>query len=356
MDTSEREFTDPTATAGGQRIEAKDLRAKDRLPLQEVIPLSGPLVVYIDPNNKCNFRCVFCPTADKPLLRQVGRQPAVMSFELFKKVVDDLKEFERPIKLASLYKDGEPLLNDDFPEMVRYIKQAKVADRIWTKTNGSALCPELNAKLIDAGLDMVHISVESVSAAGYMRVAKAKIDYEKFKANIADLYRRRGHCKIYIKIADTGLSKEEAEKFYADFQPICDFIAIEKLMGWSYSNVKDFTLGTKPDTYDGLPLIRKLVCAYPFYVLAVNADGSVSVCGNDWSYQATVGNVKTQSMYEIWHGERLFEFQKMMLEGRRRENKACGDCYYLQIVPDNIDKFRKAILNRLAESRALVHE
>jgi len=28
-------------------------------------------------------------------------------------------------------------------------------------------------------------------------------------------------------------------------------------MGWSYSDIKDFTLGTNPDTYDGLPLIPK---------------------------------------------------------------------------------------------------
>jgi len=333
-----------------QRIEAKDLRCQERQPLQDVIPLPSPFLVYIDPTNKCNFRCEFCPTADKALLRQIGRPAATMSMELFKKIVDDLRAFPAKLKLASVYKDGEPLMNPHFPEMIRYLKDADVAERIWTKTNGSALEPVLNQKLIDAGLDMICISVEAVSAEGYLKIAKARIDYDKFLANVADLFARRGDCEIYIKIADSGLSKDEIDKFYRDFEPISTKIAVEKLMGWSYSDVKDFTLGTKPDTYDGLPLIQKKVCAYPFYVMAVNADGSVSLCGNDWAHGTVVGNVNAQTLLEIWHGDALFEFRKKMLEDRRKEIPACANCYYLQIVPDNIDPYRTDLLERLRKA------
>ena len=341
----------PAIKTGGARIEAKDLRCQVRQPLQELIPLSGPMVVYIDPTNKCNFRCEFCPTADKALLRKVGRPAARMSMELFRKIVDDLAEFPQPLKLASLYKDGEPLMHPAFPDMVRYVKQAGVAERIWTKTNGSALCPELNEKLIDAGLDMICISVEAVSSEGYKRIAKATIDYDRFRANIADLYERRRQCNIYIKIADSGFDESEIRKFYDDFQPMSTHIAVEKLMGWSSSDLKDFTLGTDPDTYDGLPLIPKISCAYPFYVMAVNADGSISVCGNDWAHGTIVGNVKEQSMLQIWNNDALFEFRKAMLENRRHTIPACANCYYLKIVPDNIDPYRDTILDQLSAAR-----
>lgn len=340
------------ATPVGQRIEAKDLRCQDRLPLQDLIPLPTPFVVYIDPTNKCNFRCEFCPTSDKALLRKVGRPAATMSMELFMKAVDDLKAFPSKLKLASIYKDGEPLMNPHFPEMVRYLKDAEVAERIWTKTNGSTLNPELNQRLIDSGLDMICISVEAVSAEGYLKVAKARIDYERFRENVADLFARRKECEIYIKIADSGFSKEEIEKFYSDFAPMSTKIAVEKLMGWSFSDIKDFTLGTKPDTYDGLPLIQKKVCAYPFYVLAINADGSVSLCGNDWAHGTVVGNIGTQSLQEIWHGEALYNFRKTMLEDRRKEIPACASCYYLQIVPDNLDPYRDNLLKQLDKQRS----
>jgi radical SAM protein with 4Fe4S-binding SPASM domain len=329
----------------GKRIESKDLREQNRVALQDAIPLDSPFVVYIDPTNKCNLRCEFCPTADKALLRQVGRKGATMDFSLFEKIISDLKEFPRPLKLLSLYKDGEPLMHPRISDMIALAKSSGVAERVWTKTNGVALNPKLNRKLVAAGLDMIHISVEAVSSEGYLKVAKAKVDYDEFKANLADLHTNRGKCDIYVKIADTGLSCEEIEKFYADFQPISTHCAVEKLMGWSNSGLKDFTLGTDPDTYDGLPLVNKKICAYPFYVMAVNPDASVSLCGNDWSYKTAVGDVSKQSMREIWEGEELRRFRLMHLDGRRGENAACGDCYYLRIVPDNLDPHAE----RLAE-------
>ena len=54
----------------GKRIEAKDLRCKKREPLAEKIPLPAPYVVYIEPSNLCNFKCIFCPTGDPELLKK----------------------------------------------------------------------------------------------------------------------------------------------------------------------------------------------------------------------------------------------------------------------------------------------
>lgn len=352
MSTEKSPGQSAEAGQGGQRIEAKELRCQERQPLQRVIPLPAPFVVYIEPTNLCNFRCQFCPTADKPLLRRVGRPNGSMPLELLRKIVSDLAAFGTRLRLCSLYKDGEPLLHPDFPEMVRCLKQANVADRIWTKTNGSLLAPELNQELIDAGLDMICISVEAVSSEGYRKISGANIDYQQFRENVRDLYQRRRRCEIYVKIADYGQGQAKLDQFYADFQPISTKIAVEKLMGWSYSSVKDFTLGTHPTTYDGLPFTPKEVCSYPFYVMAINFNGTVSLCGNDWSHSTVVGDASRESLREIWEGERLFEFRRMLLEGRRKENRACGDCHYLLIVPDNIDPYREEILARLRAARA----
>lgn len=335
----------------GERIESKDLREKNRVALQDAIPLDTPFVVYIDPTNKCNFRCEFCPTADKSLLKKVGRSGATMDFSVFEKIIADLKTFPRPLKLLSLYKDGEPLLNPRFTDMVALAKSSGVSERVWTKTNGAALNPDLNRRLVAAGLDMIHISVEAVSSDGYLRIAKSQIDYNQFKDNLADFYENRGNCGVYIKIADTSLTPEEVSKFYNDFQGISTHCSVEKLMGWSNSGLKDFTLGTNPNTYDGLPLVEKEVCAYPFYVMAINADYSVSLCGNDWSYKTSVGNVKDQSLLEIWNSEELRSFRLMHLEGRRCENDACRDCYYLRIVPDNLDPYAEHLAQVLRNAK-----
>ena len=336
----------------GKRIEAKELRCQKRQVLHDVIPLSTPYVVYVDPTNACNFKCKFCPTSDDDLLRRVGRHKRIMSLELFRKVIQDLEEFDLKLKLLSLYKDGEPLINPFFHEMVSIARQSGIAERIWTKTNGSLLSPSLNRKLVNAGLDHICISIEAVNKQGYLDIAGVDIDYGALLDNIGDFYLNRGNCEVYIKIADVNLTDEQVAQFYSDFQPISTHIGVEKLMGWSNSGVKDFTLGTNPDTYDGLHFTDKEVCAYPFYVMAVNSDGTVSVCGNDWSQQTIVGDVNSESLINIWNGDMLYHFRMMMLNKKRKKNKACGDCYYLRIVPDNIDDKCELIMSNLTAAKS----
>jgi radical SAM protein with 4Fe4S-binding SPASM domain len=203
---------------------------------------------------------------------------------------------------------------------------------------------------VAAGLDHICISIEALDREGYLELAGVAIDYAALLENIADLYQHRGTCEVYIKIVDVNLSEAQKERFYANFQPISTHVGIEKLMGWSNSGTRDFTLGTMPDTYDGLPFVDKEVCAYPFYVLAVNSDGTVSVCGNDWSQQTVVGSVLNNSLMEIWHSRELLEFRMMMLDGQRSRNGACGDCYYLKIVPDNIDQYASMLKSRLLKA------
>jgi radical SAM protein with 4Fe4S-binding SPASM domain len=328
------------------KIEAKDLRCKVRQPLQDLIPLPAPFIVYIDPTTMCNFKCTFCPTGDPELLKLVGRPRATMSLDLFHKIVGDLKEFDRPMKMVSLYKDGEPLVNPHFSMMTQVLKNSGVAERIWTKTNGSLLTPARNRLLVQ-NLDMICISVEAISREGYRRIAKVDLDYDEFRANVRDLYEHRGNCEVYIKIADTGLSPEDVQAFYDDFGSMADYITVEKLMGWTNSGLKDFTLGTNPNTFDGAPFTEKEVCAYPFYVMAVNADGRISVCSDDWSCQTIVGDVKKNTLKEIWNGEPLREFRRMHLNLERHKCAACANCYYLKIVPDNIDAYRLDLLRRL---------
>ena len=82
--------------------------------IKDVLPLNVPLVIFIDPSNVCNFKCIFCPTGDDKLLSQVNRPKGMMDLNLFEKIIDDLdlmvkKYGQRPAQI-SLLKDGEPLL------------------------------------------------------------------------------------------------------------------------------------------------------------------------------------------------------------------------------------------------------
>jgi len=49
-------------------------------------------------------------------------------------------------------------------------------------------------------------------------------------------------------------------------------------MGWNNTSGCDFTLGSMSDSFNGNPIVKGDVCPLPFYSLAINASGDVSVC------------------------------------------------------------------------------
>jgi len=328
-------------------IQARDLRGPRTDRLKDAVPLDAPWTLFIEPTNACNFRCQYCPTGHPDLLAKIGRKNVLMDFDLFKKIVDDMKAFSRKVRMVNLYKDGESLLHPKFCEMVRYLRDADVTEQIWVKTNGYPLRPEMNDRLVDCGLDMIGISVQAVTSQGFYDIARVRVDYEKYRLNVLDLFQKsRGKVQVSAKIADVGLSETDKEKFYADFGDRTDFLAIEGLHGWSASDKADFRMGTD-NSFDGTPRTVKVACPLVLYMLAVSANGDISICNDDWMHVHQIGRVSEQSLLDIWRGRRLLDFRMMHLEGRRSENAACGTCDYLQALPDNIDQDRNEFARRL---------
>jgi len=277
----------------------------------------------------------------------------MMNFTLYKKIIDDLSDLLGPDKqLATLhlYKDGEPFLNDKLFEMANYARKMNVARIIQTTTNGSFLLDRLD-ELIKSKFDMIRISVEHIHRDGYHRITKKDNAFDKVRSGIACLYKEKSKhnpaLKVVVKINDTALNTEEKEQFHAMFGEISDETRIDTLMGWSYSEIKDFTLGIKVDKgMDSVtPLKEKVICPEPFHSLAVNPTGSVSVCCVDWSYKTIVGNTTAQTLREIWEGKELRHFRYLHIRNRRKEIAPCAHCQFLSGFSEinNLDRYEQRL-------------
>jgi len=318
---------------------------RPRVRLAESLPLAAPLGMQIDPSNLCNFRCRFCPTGHPDLLRQVGRSKSqLMPWALYEKLISELAAFPQPLKTLSLHKDGEPLIHPRIADMVRLAREKNVADKIAILTNGALLTRELSVALLNAGLDVIRISVEHVSSEGYRTLTQTYDNYDAIVENVRTLReeseRLGSSLFIAAKLIDFGLSGEELDRYARDFSPLCDEVARTTAQGWSLSEIFDFTLGTNPSvSLDGrTPLkSKRIACPFPFYTMAVNANGLVSPCPDDWSHKAAVGDTHRETLQDIWRGERLREFRLMHLTGRRGLNEACAQCHCIQGIPEDSD-------------------
>ena len=321
----------------------------NRTKLETVIPLRTPFIINIDPSDLCNFQCKFCPTGDRELMRNTeGRNYGFMSLELYKKIIDDICKFEDKVKVIRLYKDGEPLLNPHFAEMVKYAKQSGCCERVDTTTNAALLTRELCDQLIDAGLDRINISIEGVNEAQYESFSHYRINYQELVKNIAYLYEHKKNMEMITKINGDILTEEQKQEFLDTFGNITDGIFIESIMDcWPTFQQKKVEVNQERGIY-GQEIKEVLVCPYVFYSFAINSSGKASLCFLDWHRKLEIGDACKESVTSIWHGEKIHQYQKLFLEGKRKSHEICGVCGQLkQGQPDDIDIFREELLKKI---------
>jgi radical SAM protein with 4Fe4S-binding SPASM domain len=328
-----------------------------KVQLADVVPLETPFLVYIDPANVCNFKCRFCPTGHPDLLKKVGRPAKVMEFALFEKIIDDLAKFPSKIRALFFHKDGEALMNPRFGEMMSLAVQKQVAEKYWLTTNASLLTPAWAEKIVASGITAVRLSIEHVTSEGYRNITQTFSDYEGLLRGVAALYeereRRGSKMSIVAKMINFDFTQEELDKFAKDFGNITDELLLTEPNAWSYNEAYDFTLGVKPKAgYDGeMPLAPdRIACINPFYNLAINANGLVGPCPLDWSLATIIGDVRSESLYDIWNGKKSLEFQRLHLAGKRNDNQACRKCECIPYAPESeLDPFLDRLLPKYDE-------
>ena len=325
--------------------------SRQRTNLEEVIPLEVPFSIQIDICSACNLKCNFCFHSDTHAIKQAGVTFGFMSFDLFKHIIDDMKEkWEgKKVKKLRLFKVGEPLLNPYVCDMVRYAKDSGVAELIEITTNGTLLTHEMSQGLIDAGLDILNISVNGIHEKQYQDVCQYSIDFAKFCEEIAYFYSKKQNCRIFIKYSDIGYAEEEKKEFYQLFEEVCDEIFVETISAtlWQDTNIGQNVANVHKGTY-GQELKSKQVCPFLFTTMVINDKGIVHLCCADWKSEYILGDLKTESIADVWNGSKLRTFQRAHLMMKKNNIKICKNCESLSAnTIDDIDKYADMILKRL---------
>jgi MoaA/NifB/PqqE/SkfB family radical SAM enzyme len=121
-----------------------------------------PRQVYIEVTNRCNSLCVSCPlTYDHFVPWEPKRH---LSWGRFRQIVDQLPQIER----AWLHGIGEPLLNPELPRMVAHLKER--GSQVLFNSNALLLDQRRGDALVEAGLDELRISIDSVTPALYAKL------------------------------------------------------------------------------------------------------------------------------------------------------------------------------------------
>ena len=319
------------------------LRKSSRISLRDSAPLGWPLSMYIEPTNKCNFKCRFCPESLDDY-EEISGGSYMLDEGGWNLISDQIVEITQGhgIKTLNFYMMGEPFLN---PKLLGYIRDAKLrglADRLIVTSNGSLIRSSLHADLVRSGLDYLRISIYGADETDQKANTQTRIPLERVQKNLRDLISARDKMGsstpyVYVKMIDQ-LSDHKNQCFLSGFSGIADEVAIEPRMDWN--SPENVNLAGVPrdellsSSYHGN---LKSCCPFPFYTLVIHADLQVSVCCVDWSKSLVIGSLSESRLTDIWNGRKLRNIQLAHLRGMRNSIEACRNCAYLHTSPDTLD-------------------
>lgn len=117
-----------------------------------------PISVSIEPTTSCNLRCPECPSG----LRAFTRPTGMLKKDFFRRTIDDIY---KELTYLIFYFQGEPYLNPDFLEMVKYASDKGIYTA--TSTNAHYLTDANAKKTVESGLDRLIISIDGTTQDVY---------------------------------------------------------------------------------------------------------------------------------------------------------------------------------------------
>ncbi len=299
-------------------------RIKNKISfLQPNVYKTRPNKIAIELTSRCNLNCPFCLVGQQNDLKstahsELPRQFGDISPELMQKIVNDAKQFG--IEEILLTFQGEPLLHKKSVDFVKMTKDAGLKATIFT--NGLLLNPEYSEKLIDAGLDRILFSVDGATQDVY-KINRVGGKFEKVYQNMKDMRllvkKKKSKMKMewqFIVLKNNEheipLAKEMAKKI--DVKLILKTFA-ETMPELAPKNHKR-TLQPKP-------------CTDPYRQVFAYWDGRIVPCCYDLSGKEVQGNIKDQTLTEIWEGQTFTKFREMLRDVKKnpeKEAELCKNC------------------------------
>ena len=288
-----------------------------------------PLLVDLEMSSICNLHCPMCPTISKEFKEHV--ETGFLDYELVRKVIDEIAGKVYALRLSLV---GEPTLHKNFVEAIRYAKERGIPE-VSFLTNGSRLDIEFFKKIAEAGADWITISIDGIDEEyeKIRRPLKFKDMLTKLQA-IKAYKESKGFMKPVIKIQSVWPAiRSNPNKFYDIVAPLADLVAYNPLIDYLHN---DFDI-----VYE-----TNFSCPQLYQRLVVCSTGKAKVCSNDEWRTEIVGDVATQTIYDIWHGDKFNQIRKVHKEDNGfLSMSACRMCYYpRKAIPNEKAKVGKRLI------------
>ncbi len=287
-----------------------------------------PISYSIEPTNHCNLKCPECPSGLGELTRPLG----LLSVEDFKTIIDQIKDSGFYVQL---YFQGEPYINKNLPEMIRYAQSKNIYISI--STNGHFINQKTIDNILNSAPDKLIFSMDGLDEESYQNY-RVGGSFKKADEGLRLLIKKRnelGRKKPFVEFQFIVMKQNEhllddVKKYGKDVG--VNKVVFKTMQVSSYENALHFLPSNqKYSRYiidNGLVKIKNKLknhCFALWRTSVITWDGKVVPCCFDKDANFRLGELKEKSMKEIWLSEPYQNFRQGVLNNRKGLSM-CTNC------------------------------
>jgi len=271
------------------------------------IVLDYPLHLNFELNFGCNLKCDFClysiPPEEWNYEVDISKK---ISLNKYSEIIDN--SFDNNLYSVEFNGINEPLLKKD---IVKYIKYACEKDIPVTSlhTNSIALDSKKAEDLISSGLKIIIFSVDAINKGVYKDIRSAEV-YDLIFNNINNFLKIKKDMNSIFPLVQMSFNKnkcnyKEVDDYTKYWESRVDCVSVSHFCnpfigGKKYKEIENkFRLDSNV-LYE---------CYEPYQRLFIRNNGKVSPCCSFFGGEFIVGDIYNQSIYDIWHGEKMKEIR-----------------------------------------------
>lgn len=281
-----------------------------------------PNTVILELVNRCNLECTMCYQEWRN-----DSEKYTLDENNLNKIFNDFKGNQLNSLMLSI---SEPLLYKKINNVLKMSEEAGIMD-LFLFTNGTLL-NEKNAKMIlNSSVTRLFVSLDALTKKTYDKVripVSKKIDdgrLQKVEENVKNFVKLRNAQKKQLPLTRVSFVKtkdneHEMDEFIKKWENIVDTVEVQNEVSInSFEASKKFSeeeLFEKSENNS-----KKYFCNQPWSSFGIYSDGTATPCCNTFGRTLPVGNIKNQSVANLWKSVKMQNLRKNFIDG-----SPCNGC------------------------------
>ena len=267
-----------------------------------------PVYIMLEQTYKCNLSCPSCVQGMEGERDRYDFDERRMPWELYEKIILEAESHGCPS--IAMHNNDEPLLVPDLEKRIRFARDHGFMDVIMT-TNAIAFTEKRLKSVIDSGVTKILFSIDALTEETYDKVRPGG-DFNKVVSALKQAveYRNKSGSALPIIRASfcaTSSNEHEVKDIVNTYRDIADYVDVQPfIQHYDFNNDLVPSSGKKLENFK---------CTGIWSHLIIRGNGDVLPCPNFLGAETVLGNIKENSIYEIYNSEKTRKIKKEFSQG-----------------------------------------